>query len=102
MTFTFGPSGGFVYPIYLMLASLPMNIVPCSPLDGFVTGLFPNVLSGLSQVPGSPMAATHMACVGPVSSLGFGVLILASVSAAIYIARKCRRKFRFEHQRAVS
>jgi hypothetical protein len=85
MTFTFGPSGGFVYPFYLELASLPMSIVPCSVLDGFAWQLFPNVLSGFSQVPGSPMAASRMACVGPVSSLAFGIILLAGVSAVVYV-----------------
>jgi hypothetical protein len=98
MTFTFGPSGGFVYPLYLVLASLPMKIVPCSGLDGFVWQLFPNVLSGLSQVPGSPMAATHMACVGPVSSVAFGALLLAGISAVIY----ARRRFKPPSQPATS
>lgn len=98
MTFTFGPSGGFVYPLYLLLASLPMNIVPCSGLDGFVWQLFPNVLSGLSQVPGSPVAATRMACVGPVSSVAFGALLLAGISAVIYV----RRRFKPPSQRATS
>jgi hypothetical protein len=91
MTFTFGPSGGFVYPYYLLLASLPMNIVPCSVLDGVVWQLFPNILSGLSQVPGSPVAVSSMTCVGPVSSLGFGMVLLAGVSAVIYIHRKFKR-----------
>jgi hypothetical protein len=85
MTFTFGPSGGFVYPIYLALASFPMKIVPCSALDSFVWQFFPSILSSLSQVPGRPAAATFMGCVGPVSSLGFGLLLLACISAVIYL-----------------
>ena len=88
MTFTFGPSGGFVYPLYLMLASLPMGIIPCSGLDGLVLHLFPNVLSCLSQVPGRPMAATRIACVGPVSSVAFGALLLAVILAVIYVRRR--------------
>jgi hypothetical protein len=91
MTFTFGPSGGLVYPLYLALASLPMSIVPCSVFDGFVWQLFPKLLSGLSQVPGSPMAATRIACVGPVSSLAFGVVLLAGVSAIIYARKKFKQ-----------
>ena len=87
MTFTFGPSGGFVYSMYLVLASLPMMIVPCSALDSFVGGLFPNILSDLSQLPGSPAAATVMGCVGPVSSLAFGLLLLAGVSGMICLGR---------------
>jgi hypothetical protein len=86
-TFTYGPSGGFVYPAYLGLASLPMRIVPCSDLDGFAAEFFPNFLSGLSQLPGSPMATTITECVGPVSSLGFGLLLLAIVSGVIFLSR---------------
>ena len=91
MTFTFGPSGGFVYPIYLILASLPMQIVSCSNLDGVVWEHLPNVLAGLSQLPGSPLAATGLGCVGPVSSLAFGVLLLASVSVVVYFGRRLNR-----------
>lgn len=87
MTFTYGPSGGFVYPVYLMLASFPMSIVPCSVLDGFVGQFFPTILSGLSQVPGSPLALTRTACVGPVSSLAFGLVLLAGISAVTYFRR---------------
>ena len=94
MTFTFGPSGGFVYPLYLILASLPMQIVPCSALDGFVWQLLPNLLQGLSQMPGSPLAVTRMACVGPVSSLGFGIVLLAGFFAVIQIRGRYRREGR--------
>jgi hypothetical protein len=87
MTFTFGPSGGFVYPAYLALASLPMKIVPCSALDGFVWQFFPSVLSSLSQVPGRPAAATFMGCVGPVSSLAFGLILLAVISGIICLGQ---------------
>jgi hypothetical protein len=86
MTFTYGPSGGFVYPFYLMLASLPMQIVPCSALDGFVWQHLPNVLDSLSQLPGSPLAATHTMCVGPVSSFGFGILLVAVFFAIVHLA----------------
>ena len=88
MTFTFGPSGGFVYPIYLMLASLPMQIVPCSPLDGLTWELIPQILSGLSQVPGRPVAASAVLCVGPISSIAFGIVLLAGISTVIRIGRR--------------
>lgn len=97
MTFTFGPSGGFVYPVYLTLASVPMQILPCSALDGFFWELFPQVLFDLSQVPGAPMAASTFACVGPVSSLAFGLLLLAIVWGIIQLVRRLR----FEHQSRV-
>ena len=77
MTFTFGPSGGFVYPGYLMLAALPMQLVPCSVLDRVLWELLPSLLAPLSQVPGSPAGASRMFCVGPASSLIFGALLVA-------------------------
>ena len=75
MTFTFGPSGGILYPLYLVLASIPMSAVPCSQLDIAVWPHLPHVLGWFTQLPGAPMAATNFACVGPASSLGFGLLV---------------------------
>jgi hypothetical protein len=80
MTFTFGPSGGFLYPAYLLLAALPLQLIPCSAIDRYLGGLLPEALAPLSQVPGSPAAASYVLCVGPASSLFFGVLLVVSVS----------------------
>jgi hypothetical protein len=91
MTFTFGPTGGFVYPMYLVFAALPMAVVPCSSLEGVVWPYFPQVLREISQVPGSPLAVSRFACVGPVSSLGFGVLLVALVSALRFAFARLRR-----------
>lgn len=90
MTFTSGPSGGFVYPVYLMLASLPMNVIPCSSLDAIVWEYMPNVLNTFSQLPGSPLAASGYACVGPASSLVFGVVVVVSVSIFGLVVKKVR------------
>jgi hypothetical protein len=87
MTFTYGPSGGFVYPIYLILAWLPMQIVPCSSLDRLIGQFLPDLLSGLNQLPGSPVAWSFMGAVGPASSLGFGLLLVA-LSACILAIQK--------------
>ncbi len=91
MTFTFGPTGGFVYPMYLMLASLPMKVVPCSAADQFIWPFFPQFLGDLSQLPGSPMAASQMACVGPASSVAFGALVVAIVCAVLYVANRWKK-----------
>lgn len=81
MTFTYGPSGGFVYPGYLIVASIPLYLIPCSKADGFVWNLFPQFLGPLSQIPGSPLAASYMTCVGPVSSTIAGLVLIAVLSA---------------------
>ena len=52
MTFTFGPAGGFIYSIYLRLADLPMELIPCSPEDEYIWQLLPQALAPLPQVPG--------------------------------------------------
>ena len=85
MTFTFGPSGGFVYPGYLALASLPMQLIPCSVADRHLWRLLPKMLASLSQIPGSPAAVSYMACVGPASSLAFGLVLVALVALITYI-----------------
>ena len=76
MTFSFGPSGGFVYPIYLILAAFAMQIVPCTVADSYLWDLLPQLLAPLSQVPGSPVAVSFMFCIGPASALIFGLLLV--------------------------
>ena len=77
MTFTNGPSGGFVYPLYLALASISLQLVPCSAADQFLWERLPPALSALSQVPGNPSAYSYWTCVGPASSLLFGMLLVS-------------------------
>jgi len=93
MTFTFGPSGGFVYPGYLLLASLPLKLVPCSAADQYLWEVLPPVLAPLSQVPGNPSAYSYMTCVGPASSLFFGVasvVLVSLVALGWFKIKRCR------------
>jgi len=90
MTFSFGPSGGFIYPAYLMVASLPLHFIPCTRADEVVWNSLPKILSPLSQLPGHPLAASFMVCVGPVSSLIAGVSVVALFSLAIFVTRGLR------------
>ena len=88
MTLTYGPSGGFIYPGYLMLAALPLSVVPCTAADGFVWHLLPHPLSALSQLPGSPSAFSFMVCIGPVSCLIAGLALVVVLSAARFAGRR--------------
>jgi len=92
MTFTFGPSGGFIYPGYLLLASIPMQLVPCSPADTYLWEILPPVLSQLSQVPGTPLAVTYMSCTGPASSLFFGVVLVIVGVLITFVWSKIKRR----------
>lgn len=91
MTFTYGPSGGFVYPDYLSRLMLPLLVVPCTAADRTVWSALPQPLSWLSQLPGAPMAASYFACVGPVSSLLSGLAAVAAVSLAVVAVRRVRQ-----------
>jgi hypothetical protein len=97
MTFTFGPSGGVLYPLYLALAALPMSVVPCSGLDVAIWRRLPMVLAPLNQLPGAPLAWSNSACVGPLSSLAFGVLLGALMSGgrlALQLGRRAMVRVR--------
>lgn len=65
-----------MYPLYLGLAFIPLMVVPCTPLDEWTWQLLPQVLAGLSQTPGAALAMSGWGCVGPVSSLIAGVLLV--------------------------
>lgn len=88
MTFSFGPSGGFVYSIYLMLAAFAMQMVPCTVVDHYLWDLLPQLLAPLSQVPGSPAAVSYMFCIGPASALLFGLLLVAGLALIGFISSK--------------
>jgi len=87
MTFTFGPSGGFVYPSYLVLASVPVGRIPCSRVDEVLWNMLPPLLAPLAQVPGAPAAATTYRCVGPFASLLFGAMIAVVLLAGRQLTR---------------
>ena len=90
MTLTFGPPGGFVYPLYLSLAAVPMHLVPCSTFDSRIGARLPNLLGWFSQLPGLPMAYTRMLCIGPASSLVFGAALVAIASATLFLWRRVK------------
>ena len=94
LTFTFGPSGGFVYPLYLLLASIPLELIPCTTIDQFLLRLFPPFLHNLSQLPGPPAAITFYSCVGPLATL-----VLGGFAAAFYLVASKIRLRRRTHGR---
>jgi hypothetical protein len=88
LSFTFGPSGGFVYPFYLLLAGIPLQLLPCTGLDEALLEAVPRTLELLSQLPGPPAAITFYACVGPIACLVAG----ATISSAYLVGRTVLRR----------
>jgi hypothetical protein len=93
---TYGPSGGIVYPMYLEYVAIPLQLTPCTPLDGPVWQTFPQVLSGLSQLSGSPLAMSLRTCVGLVSSLVFALVVVGATELVRSLWRGLRRREKIE------
>jgi len=88
LAFTFGPSGGLLYPLYLLFASLPLGAIPCTPIDRAVLEALPRILDSLSQLPGPPAAITFYACIGPIACLVGGVAASATYLLVARIGAK--------------
>jgi hypothetical protein len=91
-----GASGGFVYPMYLQYVAIPLQLTTCTPLDGPVWLAFPQVLSGLSQLGGSPLAMSFRSCIGPVSSLLFGLVVVGAAELVRSLWRLLRQREKLE------
>lgn len=80
LAFTYGPSGGLLYPLYLLFASLLLDLIPCTSLDRALLGALPRALGRLSQLPGPPSPITFYACIGPI-----GCLVGGAAASATYL-----------------
>ncbi len=88
--FTFGPSGGIVYPIVALLITLPASWIPPSSVDIAILSIVPRPLSWISQVPGEAMAWSNKFFVGPVAALLYGASLVAIVSIVVWARRRIR------------
>lgn len=73
--FTFGPSGGFVYPDVLLVFSQPVSWITITPVDVAIFQALPRPLSTLSQLTGPATAMSFMTVVGPVGLIAYGLLL---------------------------
>jgi len=74
--FSFGPSGGILYPLFAMLISLPFGWVPFNPIEIELLKVLPQPLSYISQVPFSPMAMSFSGSVSPTILCVFAGIVL--------------------------
>jgi hypothetical protein len=88
MALTYGPTGGFVYPHFLMYVGDYVRLVPCTQLDSWMIRSFPNLLGSLSQLSGAPLAYSGRICVGPASSLIFAGLVVGVTELILYFKRR--------------
>lgn len=74
-TFTFGPSGGFLYPVLAHGFLLPLIFAPRTIVDQAVVASIPPLLEPLSQPVGPARAVTFFGYVPPLALLGFGLAL---------------------------
>ena len=74
--FSFGASGGILYPAFAMLLSLPFSWIPVNSIEMELLGGLPQPLQYISPVPFSPMAMSFMGAVSPTGLCVFAVLVL--------------------------
>ncbi len=91
-TFTIAPPGGFVYPIVIVLFSLPISVVPGTSLDAAILNSLPRALWPISQDP-NPDSWTSFGFVGPVGVALYG-LVLSGIAyfARVRIDRRAARR----------
>lgn len=76
--FTFGPSGGILYPLFAMLFALPFAWIPYNPIEIEILKILPQPLTYVSQAPASPMALSYGANISPTILFIFAVIVLLS------------------------
>lgn len=83
--FSFGASGGILYPLFTMLLSTLFALIPLNQVDVILLQALPQPLSYISQVPYSPMAISFTGGVSPTMLCLFAasVLILAKIFRSI-------------------
>ncbi len=74
--FTYGPTGGIVYPVFAMIVSIPFSWFPFNPVEVWVLERLPQPLWHISQVPAAPMAMSFWGAVSPTALLLFAALVL--------------------------
>jgi len=75
--FSFGPSGGILYPIFASFMSLPFGWLPFNPVEISILSYVPQPLSYISQVPFSPLAMSFYGSVSPTVVCVYAGLVLA-------------------------
>lgn len=90
--FSFGETGGIVYPAFAVTVSLPFQWSGLNPVDVTVLNLLPNPLMHITQVPYSPMAVSRYAAVSPTVLIGFAILVLVVVRLYRKITKKPETK----------
>lgn len=75
LTFTYGPSGGFIYPLFLQLAALPMSWLPLTSLDIGILKSIPRPLTPLNQIVGPMSALSSSGAIGPTALAIAGLLL---------------------------
>lgn len=87
--FSFGASGGILYPLFTGLLSLPLGWLPFNPIDIHILKLIPQPLTYISQIPFSPAAMSFRGSVSPtVLCVYAGVVLIISKLILRYRAKK--------------
>jgi len=73
--FSFGPSGGIIYPTFALLMSLPFGWLPFNSVEISFLKLLPQPLAYISQVPYSPMAISFRGAVSPTVLILYALLV---------------------------
>jgi hypothetical protein len=74
--FSFGPSGGILYPLFAMLVGVPFGWVPFNPVEIWFLKMLPQPLAYISQIPFSPMAISFKGAVSPTVLLVYTFIVL--------------------------
>ena len=73
--FTFGPSGGILYPAFALLVSIPFTWFPFNPVEIWILQHIPHPLWYIAQVPVGMMAISFWASVSPTALLLFAGIV---------------------------
>lgn len=91
-TFTFGPSGGLVYPfllILLFMALQPIFTLPYNSLDLWILQNIPQPLAPISQIPVAMHAISFYGGMSPTILIVFAIFVL--LGGQIFKALKARK-----------
>lgn len=87
--FTFGSSGGILYPLFAVFMGLPFGWIPFNPIEIELLKFLPQPLYYISQVPASPMAVSFNGSISPTVLSVYAILVLiASKLVSRYRASK--------------
>ncbi len=92
--FSFGPSGGILYPLFAMLVGIPFGWIPFNPIEIEVLKVLPQPLYCISQIPASPMAISFRGNVSPSGLFGFAFLVILTA----YTMSKLRTKMKLSNK----